>query len=128
MRTIIAARVFATLIVGVILFQIGLIVGMPWGEFTWGGYYPGTLPTNMRLASVASAFLLLAIGLIVLIRAGFLLPAWQPFSKKLMWVVVPYCGLGVIANAITPSVWERIIWLPVAIILFAASIVVTKSR
>ena len=128
MGTIIAARVFATLIVGAILFQIGLIVGMPWGEFAWGGYYPGTLPTNMRLASVASAFILLAIGLIVLIRAGLILPSWQPVSTKLVWVVVAYCGLGVIANAITLSFWERVIWLPVLIICFTSSLVVAKGQ
>lgn len=100
---------------------------MPWGEIAWGGYYPGVLPTHMRFASVASAFLLLLLGLIVLIRAGLVKSAWQPATKKLIWVVVAYCALGVIANGITPSVWERVIWLPVTMMLLASSIAVAKG-
>ena len=38
-----------------------------------------------------------------------------------------YCALGVIANGITPSVWERVIWLPVTLMLLASSIVVAKG-
>ena len=128
MRAIIAARIFASLIFGAILFQISLAIGMPWGEFSWGGSYPGTLPTYMRAASLVQALLLLALVIIVLVRAGLFLPDLQPISKKLVWAVVVYCGLGVIANAITPSFWERIIWLPVLIISFASSFVVAKGR
>jgi len=128
LRSIIAARIFATLTFGAILFQIALATGMPWGEFAWGGYYPGSLPNNMRVASVVSAFILLALCLVVLIRAGYILTIWQPVSRKLVWVVVAYCGLGVIANAITPSFWERVIWLPVLIICFTSSLVVAKSQ
>ena len=128
MRSIIAARIFVTLTCAAIFFQIALVAGMPWGAFAWGGYYPGTLPDHMRVASAVSAFILFALCLIVLIRAGLMLPAWQPMAKKLVWVVVVYCGLGVIVNAITPSFWERAIWLPVLIICFISSFVVAKGR
>jgi hypothetical protein len=128
LRAIIAARIFASLISGAILFQILLAIGMPWGEFAWGGSYPGTLPTYMRVASLVQALLLFALVIIVLVRAGLFLPDWQPISKKLVWAVVLYCGLGVVANAITPSFWERIIWLPVLTISFVSSFVVAKGR
>ncbi len=128
MKSLIAARIFATFTVVAILFEIALAAGMPWGEFAWGGNYPGTLPTDMRVASVVQAFLLLALVVVVLIRAGIIFLAWQPISKKLVWAVVAYCALGVIANATTPSFWERIIWLPVLTICFASSLVVAKAR
>lgn len=128
LKSLIAARIFATFTVVAILFEIALAAGMPWGEFAWGGNYSGVLPTDMRVASVVQAFLLLALILVVLIRAGLIFPAWQPISKKLVWAVVTYCALGVIANAITPSFWERIIWLPVLTICFASSLVVAKAR
>lgn len=127
MSSFIAARLFATLTAGAILFQLALGAGMPWGEFAWGGNYPGVLPMHMRAASGASVFLLLGLGLVVLIRAGLVQSAWQPVSKKLVWVVVAYCALGVIANALTPSVWERIIWLPVTMMMLASSIVVATK-
>jgi hypothetical protein len=83
----------------------------------------------MRFASVLSALLLFVIALVVLTRAGLVLRKWQPISRKLIWLVVVYSMLGVVANAITPSIWERIIWLPVAIMLLVCSAVVaTKSN
>jgi len=128
LKSLTAAHIFSTLTVAAIFFEIALAAGMPWGEFAWGGKYPGVLPTDMRIASVVQAFLLLAFVLVVLIRVGIVFPAWQPISKKLVWAVVAYCALGVIANAITPSFWERIIWLPVLTICFASSFVVAKAR
>ncbi len=128
MKSVIAACIFATFTVFSILFEIALAAGMPWGEFAWGGSYPGALPTDMRVASLAQAFLLLAFVLVVLIRAELVFPAWQAISRKLAWAVVAYCALGVIANAITPSFWERIVWLPVLTICFASSLVVAKGR
>ena len=128
MNVIIAARIFATFTFGAIFFQIALAIGMPWGQFVWGGHYPGTLPGFMRFASLVQAFFLLALVIIVLIRAGIFHPAWQSYSRKFVWIVVAYCGLGVIANAITPSLWERVIWLPVLAVSFVSSFVVAKSR
>jgi hypothetical protein len=127
MSSPLAARVFAFLIFAVVLFQCALVAGVPWGEFAWGGGYRGQLPVEMRIASALSALLLLVLGAIVLTRAGLLLPRWQHLSRKLIWVVVAYCAIGVIANAMTPSAWERIIWLPVTIALLAMSVVVATK-
>lgn len=124
----IAARIFAPFFTVAILFEIALAAGMPWGEFAWGGSFPGVLPVNMRIASGVSASLLLVFVWVVLIRAGLVFPAWQPLSRKLVWGVVVYCALGMIANAATPSFWERIIWLPVLTICFVSSLVVAKAR
>ena len=124
----IAARIFALLILAVILFQMALAAGMPWGAIAWGGAYPGQLPANMRFASILSALLLLVIALVVLTRAGLVLHKWQPVSRRLIWAVVVYSLLGVVANAITPSLWERIIWLPVAIMLLVCSAVVATRN
>lgn len=123
-----AAYVFAALTATAILFQLALAAGMPWGIFAWGGKFPGRLPGYMRIASVASSLLLLTLGGVVLARAGIALPNWQLSSQTLVWAVVAYCALGVIANAITPSPRERIIWLPVTLLLLASSIVVATGR
>lgn len=128
MNPSIAARVFAALIGGIILFQLALALGAPWGELAWGGAYTGALPTTMRLASLASVVLLLALGAVVLIRAGLVGSRWKPVTSKLVWFVVVYCGLGAIANAMTPSVWERVIWVPVTLVLLACSLIVARSR
>lgn len=128
MNSDLAARIFASLILAAVLFQGALVAGLPWGEFAWGGMYPGQLPVGMRVASALSALLLVVIGMIVLVRAGVFLPKWQRLSQKLVWVVVVYCALGVVANAMTPSAWERMIWLPVTFALLATSLVVATKR
>jgi hypothetical protein len=128
MSSIVAARVYAFFILAVILFEMALAAGMPWGNIAWGGAYKGQLPLEMRFASVFSAVLLFAMLLIVWTRAGLILHKWSSLSRKLIWVVVIYSLLGVVANAITPSVWERTIWLPVAIVLLVCSAAVASKN
>ena len=127
MNSTIAARLYAALTTYVVLFQIALAAGMPWGELAWGGSHPGTLPRQLRIASGASAAVLLALAFVVLVRAGLLLQSWKHRTRQLIWVAVGYGALGVVANAITTSAWERIVWLPVTILLLVASLIVARS-
>jgi hypothetical protein len=119
---------FCALIAGAVLFQLALAAGLPWGNVAWGGAYPGVLPIAMRCASLGSAILLLVLALIVVTRAGWMLPQHFRLSQKLVWVVVVYCALGVVANSITPSFWERVIWLPVCSLLLISSVLVARSK
>ncbi len=127
MLTSIATYVFFALIALVVAFQLALIAGMPWGEFAWGGKYPGALPGPMRAASIVSIFILSLLGLTVAVRAGVLLPEWRQLATNAIWVVVAYCLLGVLVNAITPSKRERRVWLPVTLVMLACSTAVALS-
>jgi hypothetical protein len=108
-------------------FQIALAWGAPWGRLTWGGKFTGRLPGHMRLVAVLSMILLLAFAVIVAVRAGLVWPHRMPLSRNLIWGVVAYCALGVIGNALTSSPWERIVWLPVVLVMLGCSIVVAVS-
>ena len=88
-----AAIAFDVLAGVVILVQLGLASGMPWGELTWGGAYPGVLPHHMRGVSLFSALLLLAFAYEVSARAG-LVRLRLKTSAKTVWVVVGYSALG----------------------------------
>lgn len=127
MRPARAARLFVALDTLAILFQLLLAAGLPWGEYAWGGAYPGTLPPPMRIASACSALLLGAMGAVVLIRAGVIRPGWRDRFRAPAWFVTGYFALGMVANAITPSAAERMIWLPVAAVLFGLSLVVARQ-
>lgn len=61
---------------------------------------------------------------VVAARAGLAFADWSSRSATLIWVVVAYCGLGIVANAATPSVRERRLWLPVLVALFGLSLIV----
>jgi hypothetical protein len=82
----------------------------------------------MRLVAMFSALLLSAFAFVVALRAGFVVVSWAPQSRGLVWVVVAYCAIGVLANAATPSPWERRIWLPVVAAMLASCLVVAVQR
>lgn len=127
MFTDVAALLFCALAVLAAGFQMALALGMPWGTLTWGGRFPGRLPGSMRGVAVISAALLLTFALVVAVRARMVLPEWEPLSQIVIWVVVGYSALGVVANAVTPSPKERLLWLPVVLMMLACSVAVAAS-
>lgn len=82
----------------------------------------------MRLVALLLLLPLCAFALLVRARAGVYGAHWQGRSRRPVWIGVAYCALGVLANAVTPSPWERIVRLPVVIGMFAASVVVARSQ
>ncbi len=122
-----AAHVFTLCAVGVIVFQLALIGGAPWGALTQGGGAPGALSAQARAVAAVSAALLCGMALIVRARAGLLAEPWAPRLARLVWLVVAYCALGVLANAATPSAAERQLWLPVVLVMLACSLRVARS-
>jgi hypothetical protein len=122
-----AAFVFCALAVFAAGFQIALAIGMPWGALTWGGRFPGRLPGPMRCVAAVSAVFLLTCALVVAVRAGMLLFEWQPFSRTGIWFVVGYSAIGAVANAVTPNRKERLLWLPVVLVMLACSLAVATS-
>jgi len=122
------AVIFGLLDAVVILFQLALAAGAPWGGVAMGGQFPGQLPAELRVAAVVQALLLAAFGLVVLARAGMLLPRWRSFSRYAVWGVVAFSAIATALNLATPSTWERLIWAPVAIAMLVCSFLVARAR
>ncbi len=117
----ICALVFGAVTSFAVGFQIALACGAPWGEWANGGRWRGTLPTAMRIVSVAQAALLSILIAVVWSHAGLLqwaAPSWA------IWVVVGITALSSVMNLATPSVKERRLWAPIVIVacLSAASV------
>lgn len=127
MLQIISAYIFSLLMGGVVLFQLALALGAPWGEMAMGGKFPGRFPPHMRIAALVQMVLLVLIALVVLTRAGLVLNDYFEFSKSAIWFVIIFCTLAAILNNITPSKKERMLWAPVTIVLFICSIIVAWS-
>jgi hypothetical protein len=123
-----AAILYAVISVGVVLFQIALAAGAPWGGFAMGGAFPGQFPPALRLTALIQAALLVGMAVVVLARAGLILPGWSRASGWLIWFVVGFSALSLVLNLVTPSAGERAIWAPVALALLASSAVVAFSR
>lgn len=120
----IAAILFALLSAVTVGFQLALACGAPWGELTLGGKYRGQLPRHIRLIPLLTSVLLIGFASIVAARAGLAFANISAASHAWIWVVVGYCVLGAIANAITPSLRERAAWLPVLIVMLVSSTIV----
>lgn len=122
-----SAIVFTVLILIVILFQIALAVGVPWGEYAMGGKFPGKYPVSMRFACVFQIAILAFMGIVVLSKSGLLVREWSAFADIAIWFIVGYLVLGTILNLITRSVWERRIWAPVTLLMLISSIILAVS-
>jgi hypothetical protein len=111
-----AGIVAVALIGGVILFQIALVLGAPWGAAAWGGQNPGRLPARLRVASLVAAAVLAFIAWVVAAAAGVVAvsPLPQLWLGPATWIATGYFGLGTIANLISRSPVERW-WSPVAL-------------
>jgi hypothetical protein len=111
------AGVVAVALIGfVIAFQIGLVLGAPWGAAAWGGQHPGRLPARLRIASIVAIVILAFLGWLVAAAAGILTAAPMPASwlTPATWVATAYFALGAIVNLISRSPIERL-WAPVAL-------------
>lgn len=122
----VSAIIFTALTGIVIIFQGCLAAGMPWGEASMGGRYPGKYPAKMRIVAVINILILGFIAALVLCEANLMFAQLKPISHIGIWVVVAFFVLGTIMNTITPSKIERI-WAPVALIQLITSLIVAIS-
>ena len=121
-----AAPLFVLVVLVAAAFQLALAAGAPWGHLTMGGAFPGRLPSGMRAAAVGQALLLLLFGAVVAARAGLAFTRWRRGAQRAIWLVVGYCIIGVVLNAITPSAPERALWLPVTVVLGVCAVIVAR--
>lgn len=122
-----AALIFSVVAGAVVLFQLALALGVPWGEYAMGGAFRGRFPPSMRVAAVFQAGLVAAMGCLMLSRAGLALPGWSGAPDWLAWAVVVFSAVSLLLNSITPSAGERRIWVPVAAVLLASSLTVVLT-
>lgn len=111
---LVAVALFAVLIV----FQVFLAFGVPWGAAAWGGQFPGVLPAGYRVGSAVTALVVYPLMIAYVADAARLTTlSWLPGSgRTAMWVLVAFFALGTVMNAITRSPIERL-WAPVNLVL-----------
>jgi hypothetical protein len=120
-------KLFALMYLGflifTILFQVGLILGKPWGEWTMGGYVKGVLPARLRVGASLSVLILGFFGLVTADKAllsavDFGFPGWVGL------LIIGFNVLAVFANSVTRSQKERRLWQPITIAMLVCSLIV----
>ena len=117
------ALVFVITSVIVILYQLLLALGLPWGEASMGGKFPSKYPTNMRLVALINAIILGCFVVIVLSKTRIAFDSWISFSNFAIWAVVLVIGISTILNIISPSKIEKI-WVPVSLLQFISALMI----
>lgn len=115
---------FATLMACV---HIGLAVGLPWGDYSMGGKFPGKYPPFLRGLAVVQFGLIVFFAGVVLVRAGLVLPQFFEHARVLIWGVIVFRGMGVVANLATATNRVRKLWGPVSVLLVACALVVASA-
>lgn len=116
-----AAILYSVLAAAPFGMQLGLAAGAPWGHLTLGGAHPGRLPPRLRKGAVVQAALLAAMALTMMGRGGVLELGLAPWAG---WLALALTAMTMVANLITPSRPERLLWGPVSIGMFLSGLVV----
>ncbi|MDT0168479.1 hypothetical protein [Pseudarthrobacter sp. BRE9] len=99
------------------VFQLLLIVGLPFGRFAWGGQNT-VLPTRQRVGSAVSIVIYAAFAVVALERAGLISILTSPFVAVVaMWVIAVYLLLSLLPNLASKSKYERRVMAPVSLVL-----------
>lgn len=124
---ILSAGIFALVLFALlVVFQLALAAGAPWGRAAYGGQNAGVLPARLRVASAIAAVVWALLALCVARADG--IPVWAPLPDAalpvVVWAVAALVLVSVVLNTITRSRVERAIWLPISLMILVAVVVV----
>jgi hypothetical protein len=105
--------VVATGFTVIVVFEVCLAAGAPWGSAAFGGADPGRLSDELRIASVVAAAFWSLAALTALARGEVTTsPIGYAFSRRAMWGLTLLLVAGTVMNAASSSPWERYGWAP----------------
>ena len=123
-----AALIQAVVALGVVAFQLALVAGAPWGEYTMGGQSKGRLPRSLRAGAGVSAVIMLAQAGHYLAQAGALPPLLDRNASSVVnWIWFGFSIVGLIMNSISRSRKERDIWVPVLLVSTVCTLLVALN-
>ncbi len=98
---------------GISAFQVSLAAGAPFGAIAYSGATAGVLPPSLRAASAGAA--------LVWGSAAAAVAAGRPRSPRaqraVYLTVAGVAGVGSLVNLASPSLPERMLWVPVTAVL-----------
>ena len=111
-----------------IILQLLLAAGMLPITMAWGGREP-VLTTNLRIASLASALLLLSFIYVIRRRAGLVGNAPTPLIiKVLSWLITAFSALNFLGILASLSMGEKVLFGPISFLLLLSCILVSVSK
>jgi hypothetical protein len=115
-----AAIALSIMLAGVVVFQTLLALGLPFGKAAWGGKHK-VLPSKLRIASLISAVVLSFTIIAVLSKVEVISVVGLNFSTYYLWILEVYFAVGVVVNAISRSMVEKL-WASYIAIMFVLNL------
>jgi len=126
--TQIAGKIATALFAVAALLQIAIALGIIPISMAWGGRQP-VLTDTLRIASLASAALLLVFAYVIRRRAG--LAGRTPPStiiRVLAWLITAFMLLNTLGNLTSQSLNEKLLFTPMTLVLVVTCFVVSISE
>jgi len=121
------ALAFCALLGLLAVFQLLLIIGLPFGRFAWGGQNP-VLPARQRIGSAVAIVVYAAFAVVALERAALVSILPEPLIAVVaMWVIAAYLLVSVLPNLASKSKYERRTMAPVSLALAGLAFLVAVS-
>lgn len=112
------------LTLGLVFFHILLAIGVPWGEWAWGGAYK-RLPMAFRIGSILSALVLIFGGLSVLSTIGLLSLIPAHISDIVVYVLTILFLVSIVGNVNSKSLKERQVMVPLSMVFAVTYLIVS---
>ncbi len=117
MIVLIAATIAVVLFTGMSIFQLLLVLGLPYGRLAYGGKYE-KLPFKMKIISLIGIVIFIFASLSVLERAEIIIIFNNlMFVTVFVWIIAVYLAFITFMNAISKSKWEKLIMTPISLTL-----------
>ena len=117
MIVLIAAIIAVVLFAGMSVFQLLLVLGLPFGRLAYGGKYE-KLPSKIKIISLIGIVIFIFTTLSVLERAEIIIIFNNlMFVTVIVWIIAVYLAFITLMNAISKSKWEKLIMTPISLTL-----------
>ena len=118
--TSIAAVIVIVIFIGMIILQLFLALGKPYGKLAYGGRYEEVLPTNLRIMSGLAIAIFFVAAIFVLVKVEFITEFPFPDLANLgIWYFAFYLALNTLMNVTSKSKLEKQFITPIS---FTASV------
>lgn len=115
------------IILGIItLFNLTVFFGIAPYDIVWGGRLKTV--EEMRVFELVSIVLNVFSGVLIAIKGGYFLPRYKRIVNILIWVLPVLNFLGILGNAASKSDTERILFLPIAILMFLLTLRIALEK
>jgi hypothetical protein len=116
MISMILAIIVAIIFTGLALFQLLLVLGLPYGKLAFGGKYD-KLPANLRINSLIAIGIFI-FGIIIVLERSEIITIFTNIvvSGIAIWVYAGYLAFNTFLNLLSKSKSEKLIMTPISLL------------